>query len=294
MANGVVVFGGSGFLGSYLVGELLNKNYPVVIADVCSSAFNHDAVYEQCDILDSLEVNTVLEKYRPDYVFNLAGFANMEDASSNPVDAITLNVIGNLHVLEGARRAKVKRYLYASSAYAMSQKGSFYGIGKLCSEKIVEEYRSKYAIDFTIIRYGSVYSERPFYNNYIYNLVKQAVFEKRIVHPGDGEEVREYIHAADAAKLSVQLLSDERFVNEYVILTGVEPIKRKQLFQMIKEILGDDLEIILEASGYRDHYKLTPYSFHPTISKKFVANPFIDLGQGILECIRSVHSEKGV
>src|SRR5690606_11041901 len=109
--------------------------------------------------------------------------------ASNPVDSITLNVIGNLNVLEAARKAKIGRYLYASSAYAMSHKGSFYGIGKLCSEKIIEEYQSRYGLDFTIIRYGSVYSERPFYNNYIYNLVKRAVLEKRIVHPGDGEEV---------------------------------------------------------------------------------------------------------
>lgn len=294
MASGVVVFGGSGFLGSYLVSELLNMGYRVVIADVRPSAFNQEVPHEQCDILDTSRVNAVLERHQPEFVFNLAGFANMEDAASNPVDSITLNVIGNLNVLEAARKAKIGRYLYASSAYAMSQKGSFYGIGKLCSEKIIEEYRSKYGLDFTIIRYGSVYSERPFYNNYIYNLVKGAVLEKRIVHPGDGEEVREYIHAADAAKLSVQLLSDNKFVNEHVILTGVEPIKRKQLFQMIKEILGDDLEIVLESSGYKEHYKLTPYSFHPTISKKFVANPFIDLGQGILECIRSVHSERGV
>src|SRR5690606_31228034 len=201
------------------------------------------------------------------FVFNLAGFASMEDAAGNPVDAITVNVIGNLNVLEATRKLKVRRYLYASSAYAMSQKGSFYGISKLYSEKIIEEYRSKYGLDFTIIRYGSVYSERPFYNNYIYNLVKKAVLERKIVHPGDGEEVREYIHAADAAKLSVQLLADNKFVNEHVILTGVEPIKRKQLFQMIREILGDDLEIILETSGYTDHYRLTPYSFQPPISR---------------------------
>jgi UDP-glucose 4-epimerase len=292
VAKSVIVFGGSGFLGSYLVSELLEKRYRVVVADVQKSAFNPKAIFEKCDILDTAQIKNVFERHEIEYVYNLAGFANMEDASSNPVDSITLNVIGNLNILEGAKRKKVKRYLYASSAYAMSEKGSFYGISKLCSEKIIEEYQSKYALDFTIIRFGSVYSERPFHNNYIFNLVKQAVREKRIVHPGDGEELREYIHAADAAKLSVQLLSDNNFVNEHVILTGVEPIKRKQLFQMIKEILGDDLEIVLGASGYKDHYKLTPYSFHPTISKKFVANPFIDLGQGILECIRSVHSEQ--
>src|SRR5690606_24126608 len=257
MAKSVIVFGGSGFLGSYLASELLQKNYDVVIADVRESDFNHDAIFEKCNILDRAEIASVFDRHPAEYVYNLAGFANLEDAASDPISSINLNVIGNLNILEAAKNAEVKRYLYASSAYAMSQKGSFYGISKLCSEKIIEEYQAKYALNFTIIRYGSVYSERPFYNNYIFNLVKKAVREKRIVHPGDGEELREYIHAADAAKLSVQLLSDNKFVNEHVILTGVEPIKRKQLFQMIREILGDDLEIILETSGNTDHYRLT-------------------------------------
>lgn len=278
-------------MGSYLVSELLLEGFHVIVGDINETGYNKEAVFEKCDILDPLRVKAVFDKYDFEFVYNLAGFANLEEASGSPVNTIHLNIIGNLNILEAAKNHRVKRYLYASSAYAMTDKGSFYGISKLSSEKIIEEYKSRYDQDYTIIRFGSVYSERPFSNNYIYNLVHKAIREKRIIHPGDGEELREYIHAADAAKLSVLLLEDKKFVNEHVILTGVEPIKRKQLFQMINEILGDNLEIVLEASGYHDHYKLTPYSFHPTISKKFVANPFIDLGQGILECIKSVHSE---
>lgn len=289
----VAVFGGSGFLGSYLVSELLTQGYRVIVADRENNHYNEDAEFISCDILNTEDLKAVFEKTKIDVVYNLAGYANLDKAIDDPVKTIQLNVIGNLNILDLATKHKVKRFLYASSAYAMSTKGSFYGISKLSSEKIIEEYALKYGIRYTIIRFGSVYSERPFENNYIYQLIKKAVRDKKIIHEGDGEELREYIHAADAAKLSVNLLDSKEFENEHVILTGVEPIQRKQLFLMIKEILQGDLEIELKNTGYQNHYKLTPYTFHPTISKKYVANPYIDLGQGIVECIKSVYDEIG-
>jgi UDP-glucose 4-epimerase len=171
----------------------------------------------------------------------------------------------------------------------MSNKGSFYGISKLSSEKIVEEYGKRYGLSYTILRYGSVYSEMNFDNNYIYQLVKKAVKEQSINHNGDGEELREYVHAQDAAKLSVDVIESEQFENEHVILTGLEKMKRLDLFKMIKEMLNDEVEITLEHSEYKGHYKMTPYSFEPTRSRKLVANPHIDMGQGLLDCIKAVY-----
>lgn len=112
---------------------------------------------------------------------------------------------------------------------------------------------------------------------------------KEIIHSGDGEEIREYIHASDAAKLSVDVIESENFVNEHVILTGVERMKRMELFYLIREILNGEVKVELQKSGYQHHYKFTPYSFQPSKSKKLVANPYIDMGQGILECIRAVY-----
>ena len=63
---------------------------------------------------------------------------------------------------------------------------------------------------------------------------------------------------------------------------------RKELFDMINEILGNKLKIQLHNDGYHNHYQTTPYSFHPTRSKKLVANPYIDMGQGILECMKDI------
>ncbi|WP_299315625.1 NAD-dependent epimerase/dehydratase family protein [uncultured Aquimarina sp.] len=289
----VLVFGGFGFLGFYLVKELLNREYNIIVADIVQNEELKNSVeYIQCDISKEDEVTSVFERHNYDIVYNLAGFANLDNAIKFPIKTINLNVIGNMYVLEQCVKHKVERFVYASSAYAMSNKGSFYGISKLASEKIIEEYNKKYDLSFVILRYGSVYSERSYDNNYIYNLVKKAVLERKINHHGDGNEIREYIHAADAAKLSVDVIESDSFKNLHVILTGTERMKRIEMFQMINEILNNDVVISCNESGYNNHYKFTPYSFEPSVSKKLVANPHIDMGQGLLECVRAVYNTK--
>ena len=288
MHKKVVVFGGNGFIGSYIIEELLAKSYNVVSADLYPSKYVDEKYFIQCDIMDTQKVDKLVEG--ADIVYNFAGYANLDDAIANPVKAIELNVLGNLNILEACKQHKVKRFVYASSAYAMNDKGSFYGISKLTSEKLTEEYFNKFGLEFTIMRYGSVYGERDYHNNYIYNLVKEAMQTNTINHSGDGEEIREYIHAADVAKLALKVIESDEFINEHIILTGVERMHRKELFGMIKEMLGNKIDIKLNNDGYSNHYKTTPYSFHPTRSKKLVANPYIDMGQGILECMKDIEN----
>ena len=236
----VIVFGGSGFLGSYLSEELKRRGYDITVADINKpkESFN----FIKCDITNDSELEAVFSNSF-DIVYNLAGLANIDEANKDPLNTMQLNVVSNIKIIDLCVKHNINRYLYASSAYAMSEKGSFYGISKLASEKITEEYEKKYGLVFNIIRYGSVYSERDFDNNYIYNLVKQAVLKKEIVHKGDGEEQREYIHAADAAKLSVDILESDEYKNKHIILTGTQKVKRIDLFNMISEILGDDITI---------------------------------------------------
>ena len=289
----VLVFGGFGFLGHYLVHELLKRGYKVTVADIHENEkLESNITYIKCDITSKENVEYVFKNKQFDVVYNLAGFANLDTAIKYPLETIQLNVIGNMHILEQCVKNNISRFVYASSAYAMSNKGSFYGISKLASEKIVEEYLKKYSLPFTILRYGSVYSEKSYDNNYIYNLVKSAVLEGEINHNGDGNELREYIHAADASKLSVDVIESEDFKNLHVILTGNERMKRSDLFNMVKEILNDQVEIKYKNDAYHNHYNFTPYSFEPSVSRKLSANPHIDMGQGLLECVRSVHKNE--
>ena len=290
MGNRALVFGGSGFLGFYLSHELLSRGYQVKVADLKRDKELHsDILFQQCDISAQEQVSATFNNSDFDVVYNLAGFANLDNAIKFPKKTMELNIMGNLHILEECAKASIPKFIYASSAYAMSNKGSFYGISKLASEKIIEEYYKKYNQNFIILRYGSVYSERDYGNNYIYNLVKKAIETSKIEHKGDGKEIREYIHAADAAKLSVDVLESDEFLNHHVILTGTERMQRIELFNMINEIMNDKISIECSASGYGNHYKFTPYSFEPSVSKKLIANPHIDMGQGLLECIRAAY-----
>lgn len=292
--NKVLVFGGFGFLGYYLVKELLSRGYQITVADIQSNPeIINEVKFIYCDISVQSDIKKTFESDNFDVVYNLAGFANLDDAVKAPLRTMQLNVIGNMYILDLCVAVNIKKFIYASSAYAMSNKGSFYGISKLASEKIVEEYHEKYNLNFIILRYGSVYAERSYHNNYIYNLVRKAIKDGMINHNGDGKEIREYIHAGDAARLSVDVIETNQFDNSHVVLTGTERMQRSELFNIINEILNNNLSITYSGdSNANHHYKFTPYSFMPSSSRKLVANPHIDMGQGLLECIRAVYHEK--
>ncbi len=291
MSNKAVVFGGAGFLGGYVVDELCRRGYEVVAADIQQSDYLPKSVFQYCDVLDRESVAKAVTS-DVDFVYNFAGLANLDEAVTKPVETIESNVIGNLNILEACKNKKINRFVYASSTYALSNKGSFYGISKLASEKLIEEYYRAFGLNFTIIRYGSVYGERAYGNNYLYNILRDAILNKKIEHDRDGEEVREYIHANDAAKLSVDIIEDVQYNCLNLILTGIERMRRIELFTMVKEILNNEVDIILNNEIDDHHYKITPYSFHPSVSKKLVPNPYTDMGQGILECIKEIHARE--
>lgn len=290
MPENVVVFGGCGFLGSYVVEELVKRGYAVTAPDLKPSNYFDKKLWVACDIRDKDHVNSIITK-DIDYVYNFAGFANIDKSVKKPIETIDLNIVGNLNILDACRGKNVKRFVYASSVYALSSRGSFYGISKLSSEKLVEEYYKSFGLEFTIIRYGSVYGERAYDNNYLYQVLKNAVEKKEVNHDRDGQEVREYIHAFDAATLSVDIIENDKYKLGYLILTGMERMKRIDLFTMISEILNGEVKINLKESVDDHHYKISPYSFHPSVAKKLVPNPYIDMGQGILDCIKEIHSE---
>lgn len=284
----IAVFGGAGFLGIYIVNELLKRGHTVASFDVQHTKELPQNIQHQADILNVKTLEKIFSQQQFDAIYNLAGFANIDKASDAPKTTIELNIIGNLNLLEACKNQNNIHFIFASSAYAMNDKGSFYGISKLASEKIIKEYHQKYQLSYTILRFGSVYGALYSENNYIYNLVSEALSTKTINHEGNGEEIREYIHAADAARLAVDVIENDEFKQQYLLLTGMERLKRIELFNIIKEILGEEITIHLHDTGYKNHYQYTPYSFSAEHSKKLIPNPYIDMGQGIVNCVKSI------
>lgn len=293
MNEKVIVFGGSGFLGSHIADALTEKGYQVALFDIKPSPFLKDGQEMIIgDILNSDFVDNAVSGC--DIVYNLAGIADIDECVQRPIDTIRYNILGNTIVLEAARKAKIKRFVFASSVYVYSQTGSIYRSSKQAAESFIEDYNKLFGLPYTIVRYGSLYGNRADERNSIYRLIKESLITKKIEYHGSGEEIREYIHVEDAANASVEILSPI-YENQHIILTGNQTIKYKDLLNMINEMLGGDIEILYNNSKSETHYQVTPYSFNPKLGKKLVSTYYVDMGQGILnimsEIYASIHDE---
>lgn len=285
----VVVFGGSGFLGSHVSDMLSEKGYGVTIYDLKPSPYLEKTQNMVVgDILDETAVERVIEG--GDIVYNFAGIADIDEAKVNPVETVKQNILGNSIVLDACRKKGVKRFLFASSIYVYSNLGSFYRTTKRACELIIEDYQKAYGIDFTILRYSSLYGPRADERNWIYSVLKQALTENKITRKGDGEEIREYIHVHDAARISVEAL-DGQYSNQHVVISGNQSIKVKDLLVMIKEMLNNRIEIEYTSPNLEEHYEITPYSFNPKIARKIYSGSYIDLGQGLLDMLSKIHKK---
>jgi UDP-glucose 4-epimerase len=286
----IIVFGGSGYLGSYVADALSHAGHKVIIFDLYKSKYLKPSQKEIIgDITDQAAVEAAVKGC--DVVYNFAAVADINLAKDDPINVTKVNILGNTYVLEAARKAKVKRFVYASSVYVYSRFGAFYSESKLASEKFTEAYQRRFGLPFTILRYGSLYGPaRSTHLSSVNKYIHEALKDKKISYPGSGEEVREYIHIKDAAKLSVQIL-ESQFANKHILITGHQTMKSRDLLVMIKEILNSDIKIDFLNLDNREHYHITGYSFQPGVAQKLVSNISIDMGQGLLDLISETHRD---
>lgn len=179
--------------------------------------------------------------------------------------------------------------MYASTVYVYSREGGFYRCSKQAAEHYVEEYQRVYELDFTILRYGSLYGPRADKGNGLYRMVKGALEAGVLRYEGSPDTLREYIHVEDAARASVVALGDE-FRNQSVVLTGQEPMRVLDLLEMLAEMLGLSNAVEFVEGDQPGHYVRTPYAYQPKLGRKYVPPMHVDLGQGLLQLIDDVRS----
>lgn len=289
-AKKIVVFGGSGFLGSHVADRLSDSGYQVVVFDTRQSPYLRDD--QQMVVGDITDLEQALDVARGALaLYNFAALADIDIAHDQPVKTVEVNVLGAVTLLEAARLANVERFVFASSVYVFSEAGSFYRASKQAAERFVETYHSRYDLDYTVLRYGSLYGPRADPNNGMFRMLQQAIGKKCITYGGDGEAVREYIHVTDAARLSVQIL-ERKYANRHLVLTGTERMRVRDVMQMIAEILPGDVKLKFERGNPISHYTMTPYAYQPNIGHKLVGTDFVDLGQGLLECISDLQKHQ--
>lgn len=278
--------GGSGFLGSHVVDALSQSGYHTRILDTVSYPYlsgNQEMIVG--DILDESVLDAAIKGC--DVVYNFAAIADLNEALTKPLETVTVNILGNVRALEACLRHKVRRYVYASTVYVYSRDGGFYRCSKQSAEQYVEEYQRSYGLDYTVLRYGSLYGPRSDHHNGLWRVVKGAIETGKIRYEGSSEAMREYIHVEDAARASVAILGDE-FRNQHIVLTGQEPMRVMDLLKMLEEIMGMSDAVEFAETNQDGHYIRTPYAYQPKLGRKYVLPMHVDLGQGLLQLISEV------
>lgn len=288
----ILITGGSGFLGSYIADELSILGHQVSILDLKESRFlRPDQRMIIGDITNNSFVNEALKNI--DIVYHLAALADLNEAQNKPTDTVRINILGTINLLEAAKKNNVERFVFGSTVYVYSREGGFYRCSKQACENYIEEFHSRFGLNYTILRFGSLYGPRADESNGVYRLLKQFMEGNALEYSGKSSDKRDYIHVFDAAKLSAQILADE-YENKHLVLTGNDKLTISELFRTFEEILNKSVKVKYlgdEGKG-NGHYNITPYAYTPKVGKKLIANEYVDMGQGIIQVIEQMEHEQ--
>jgi UDP-glucose 4-epimerase len=288
-----LVTGGSGFLGRYLIKELVRRGIETVNYDktfppsLSTDVLPDTLTCVQGDIRDLEKLTEVMDGC--DLVFHTAAMANLDETRGKPVQTMEVNVIGTVNCLEAARSTGVKRFLFASSVYASGKWGSFYRVSKQAGESLCKTFYQEYSLPYTILRYGSLYGGEANHWNFMYNVCIALLQKGEFHYPGSKDAVREYIHIIDAARETVNISMDEAYAQRIAMITGHQRLKVGELFDMIEEILGKKITVTYSHSAERRHYIRTPYSFDYDVPLRVNLSHYVDINEGILDCIHEVN-----
>lgn len=283
----VLITGGSGFLGSHVADALSDAGHDVVVFDNRVSPYLRPG--QEMITGSVLDDPETLSKAMAgcEAVYHFAAISDIGEAMNKPYDTVQTNALGTANLIEAARIAGISRFVFASSIYVYSSQGSVYRTSKQFCEGLLENYSELYGMAYTILRYGSLYGPRADERNSVHRMLKQALVDGWIEYPGTGEEVREYIHVLDAARMSVEVL-DDAYANQIMHLTGRERMTVSEVLTMMREILSNKVEVRYRNEQIEGHYFQTPYTYTPKLGKRMTQPTYIDLGLGLLDCVQDI------
>ncbi|MBW3667737.1 MAG: GDP-mannose 4,6-dehydratase [Actinobacteria bacterium] len=221
-----LVTGGAGFIGSTLVDRLLAEGHAVDVVDDLSTGSlgnlaearsdpSADFTFHRLDIRADSVVD-LIERRRPQVVFHLAAQADVRVSVDRPVFDAEVNILGTLHVLEGARRAGAHKVVFAASGGTLYGEVdasdlpvreshpyvplSPYGVSKKAAIDYLTAYRELHEVEFTALALANVYGPRQDPHG---EAGVVAIFAGRLLAGerctvfGDGSQTRDFVYVDD-------------------------------------------------------------------------------------------------
>jgi len=249
----IAVVGGSGYIGSHVVDELIKQGHEVDVLDIMKP-HRPDVNFKHIDITDfSRTIIPLTGNY--DVVYLLAAVADVRDMAKIPVEACQINVMGVVNVLEAMRKLSIPRLIFSSTVwcyesaleqnvdentpFSLNRCNNIYTASKIAAELFINAYFKLYgAPNFTILRYGIPYSGRARRGTVIESFVTKALAGQPLTIQGDGLQTRKFVNVEDLARGNVAALSPKA-ANQTYNLEGSELITIKQIAETVQRLVGN-------------------------------------------------------
>jgi UDP-glucose 4-epimerase len=218
-----VVTGGAGFIGSHMVDLLVAQGYAVRVIDSlvggrAANIAHHQrsgkVEFTQADIRDCKPGDKLFDG--ADYVFHFAGIGDIVPSVESPSEYMSVNVQGTVRMLECARSARVRKFVYAasSSCYGLAATPTRedhplapqypYALSKLQGEQAVLHWNTVYRLPVNSIRIFNAYGTRSrtsgAYGAVFGVFLKQKLADRPFTVVGDGRQSRDFVYATDVAR----------------------------------------------------------------------------------------------
>jgi len=265
----VLVTGGAGFIGSFIVEKLLKAGDDVIIYDSFTNftdpLTSHYPSYlalrfreiidkdkvelVRGDIRNKVELLRAFKEHMPDAVIHLAALPISTVSTKFSEDAMSINLNGTVNILESLRETEsVKRFIFASSSMVY---GDFkyspadeehpkspldvYGATKKAGELLTRAYTKQYGIKHTIIRPSAVYGPTDSNLRVTQIFIDNALTGKPLTLHNGGESKLDFTYVEDTAEGFVLALKSDKAVNETFNITRGEGRSLKELAEIIKK-----------------------------------------------------------
>lgn len=256
----ILVTGGAGFIGSWIVDYFINEDHYVAVIDNMSTGswdnLNKKAKLYGMNITDP-KISEIFKIENFDYVFHLAAQIDVRESINNPKDDANTNILGSLNIIQNCVKYNVKKIIFSSTGGAIygdnvniptyenesRNPQSPYGIAKLTIENYLKFFKINHDLDYTILRYSNVYGPRQ--NNSVESgvitiFINNLINNKKSFIFGDGTKTRDYVYIKDVVNANVKALELSGTFN---VGTGIET-NLNELYEKIKKISNSDVDSV--------------------------------------------------
>ena len=301
-----LVTGGAGFIGSNLVDRLVKLGHQVIVLDNLSTGqlsnlfqVKNKIEFVNVDIASS--ENSIAQYFNDvDWVFHLAGFADIVPSIKNPYSYFQTNTMGTLNILEASKKIKIKKLIYAASAccygipekYPTDEKSKIdpqypYALTKFLGEQLVIHWAKVYHMPNISLRFFNVYGPRSrttgAYGAVFGVFLAQKLAEKSLTIVGDGKQTRDFIHIFDLVDAVVKIAQNGKNGEVYNVASGQETS-----INSVADIIGGNKVKIPKRPGEPDR-SLADIS---KIKAHFNWQPKITINEGIKMLLKNINEWK--